>query len=780
MRIFKTILFVLVLLVGGLLILQCRTVGDIAPSPEDVPGFIPQKAPTNMPPMGGDLASNTVSATNGVSEPGTDAIVLISGSENADIQWTDRNPAARRVSKIFPDLDWMTPEPVLKAGDAITLALFDDAVFEAKLSKVTVYPNGAVGMTAHLTGAQQGTIYLSYSEQRLRASIEVLGGADYAVRYNAENEAHYAIEVDRENSTRLECSDEIRQPSRDILSGLLASTAISVPVAQVDAPAGSTVIDVMVVYTPAATQWASTNGGIETVIGLAMERANEVHTNSNTQTYLRLVHSAEVDYTESTTDPGKDLDRLTYTGGQYSSMDEVHEWRDTYGADLVCLVESTQLTGGLGWLMTTSAGEPNLGFCLARVEQLDWTYTMVHEWGHNMGCSHSKTQSVQPWDNDFRTYSAGWQWADTASGASIGYCSVMTYENFDGDGGNGYEYYEVGYFSNPDITYTGNSTNATGDADDGDNARSIREVRYAIADYRIALTTVTSLPCSNDFEQTFANWVPDGGGASWFRNSGDELNLPTAVNGGYSGTLDAHSGDYFLMFDAANNTGGTAFLDSIFDFSGYQEVSVDFWYHMECSFPSLAGDLTLQVSTNSASTWSNLWSGTVGTGWREAIVDLTAYAGVSNVQVRLRADIGSNWIYTYIMLDDIRVTGVPDPDRDDDGLPNEWEWFYFGSETNANPLALASNGVNTLLEAYIAGINPTNPASFFKTSLTNETGFIVQWSAISGRVYSVFGAANLLDGFLPLETNILWPQSSWTDTVDRSESFYQVDVKLAD
>ena len=779
MRIFKTILSILILLVGGLLFLQCRTVGDIAPSPEDVPGFIPQESPTNMPPAGGYLASNTVSATNGAPEPF--ATALIANSEDADIQWTDRSPAARRVRKIFPDLDWMTPEPVLKAGDAITLTLFDDAVFEAKLSNVTVYPNGAVGMTAHLTGDQQGTIYLSYIEQRLRASVEVLGGADYAVRYNAENEAHYAIEVDRENSILLECGDEIRQPSRDILSGLLVSAAISVPAAQVDAPDGSTVIDVMIVYTPAATQWASTNGGIETVIGLAMERANEVHTNSNTQVYLRLVHSAEVSYTESATDPGDDLDELTYTGGSYSEMDEVQTWRDTYGADLVCLVESTQLTGGLGWLMTDPTGTPDLGFCLARVEQVDWTYTMVHEWGHNMGCSHSKTQSSQPWESDdFRTYSAGWQWADTASSASIGYCSVMTYENFDGDDENGYEYRKVAHFSNPSIDYVGNSTNATGDVDDGDNARSIREIRYAIADYRIALTAVTSLPCSNDFEQTFANWVPDGGSTIWFRNSGDELNLPTAVNGGYSGTLDAHSGDYFLMFDAAHNTDGTAFLDSIFDFSGYQDVSIGFWYHMECSYPSLAGDLTLQVSTNSASTWSNLWSGTVGTGWREATVDLTSYTGASNVQIRLRADIGSNWIYTYILLDDISVTGVLNPDVDMDGLPNDWELLYFGGETNANPLALASNGVNTLLDAYIAGINPTNPASFFEVSLTNETGFIVQWNATSGRVYSVFGATNLLENFQPLETNILWPQSSWTDTVNRSESFYQIDVKLAD
>jgi len=94
--------------------------------------------------------------------------------------------------------------------------------------------------------------------------------------------------------------------------------------------------------------------------------------------------------------------------------------------------------------------------------------------------------------------------------------------------------------------------------------------------------------------------------------------------------------------------------------------------------------------------------------------------------------------------------------------------------------AVAANGVNTVLEAYIAGLNPTNPASLFEAALTNQsqTGFVVRWNAVSGRVYSVYGSTTLPDGFQPLETNILWPQNSWTDTVERAGSFYKVDVEL--
>ena len=184
----------------------------------------------------------------------------------------------------------------------------------------------------------------------------------------------------------------------------------------------------------------------------------------------------------------------------------------------------------------------------------------------------------------------------------------MTYEDFDNDDTNEYE--RVAHFSNPDINYTGNSTNPTGDAQDGDNARTMREMRTILANYR------DEIPVSDDI--------------------------------------------------------------------------------------------------------------------------------------------------------------------DEDGLPNDWELLYFGGETNATPTNIAANGINTLLEAYIAGINPTNPASFFEASLTNETGFVVQWNATSGRVYSVFGTTNLQESFQPLETNILWPQASWTDNVPNVESFYRIDVQLAD
>lgn len=521
--------------------------------------------------------------------------------------WTSRTPAAKRVRRIFPDPSWMTPDPVLKVGDRITLALFDDAVFDADISNVTRYPNGSVGMTAHLQGGQ-GTVYLSYFDGKLSASIEVGSGALFSIEFR--DGLYYAVEVDRANSDVLEGAESkivpVPYPAAEIFSapGMMSASVVTA------APAGVTIIDVMVVYTPAAKNWAATNSGIENVIAGAMQRANDAHTNSDTKVYLNLVHSAEVNYTEVSADA--DLDNLTYSNGVYSAMDEVHAWRNQYSADMVCLLEVATNFGGYGWVLNSTNGSPSYAFCLARVQQSRLTYTVVHEWGHNMGCHHSRTQVVQPGTNGLYSYSSGWQWDDELAHALYsykrGYCTVMTYEDANNDGTN--EYLRVARFSNPTNYYVGASTNATGDATNGDNARTIRNVRTVLANYRKS------------------------------------------------------------------------------------------------------------------------------------------------------------------------------PDLDYDGLPNEWELLYFGGETNANPAATASNGVNTVLEAYIAGLNPINSQSFFKTTAdAASNGFVVSWDSVTGRVYGVNWATNLLNSssFQTLETNIVWPQASYTDTLHDAEfrGFYKINVRMA-
>jgi hypothetical protein len=227
--------------------------------------------------------------------------------------------------------------------------------------------------------------------------------------------------------------------------------------------------------------------------------------------------------------------------------------------------------------------------------------------------------------------------------------------------------------------------------------------------------------------------------------------------------------------------------------------------------------------------FEEVWSTTATADWGDISIDLSAYAGQA-IYVRLEYITGDG-IYYYtdgsggVWIDSISLLEVSNPelegqpvhyttltglaagdytlaavltdtnsvaheigpsvtltvtadanDTDADGLPNDWELLYYGGETNANPAAMAANEVNTVMAAYITGIDPTDPDALFEAALTD--GSALRWTATSGRVYSVWSTTNLLESFQPLETNILWPQAGWTDTVPRVESFYRIDVEI--
>lgn len=257
-----------------------------------------------------------------------------------------------------------------------------------------------------------------------------------------------------------------------------------------------TVIDIMVLYTPAAKTWADSNGGIANVIANAVTLGNTSLANSSTSMQLNLVHSAEVSYTESGSS-NTDLDRLTNTSDTY--IDEIHTWRNTYKADIVTMFTFIEDTGGLGWLLGYKSGQPQYAFSICRVQQVGWTYTMVHELGHNMGAHHHKQQTVQPgptnWGSSWseNTWSAGWKWTTAASER---YCCLMSYTSGYPDGQT---YTRVAHFSNPSVTYGGYPT---GDAADGDNARTLREMRLTLASYRVAdKPTITTQPTSQTKNQ---------------------------------------------------------------------------------------------------------------------------------------------------------------------------------------------------------------------------------------------------------------------------------------
>ena len=120
------------------------------------------------------------------------------------------------------------------------------------------------------------------------------------------------------------------------------------------------------------------------------------------------------------------------------------------------------------------------------------------------------------------------------------------------------------------------------------------------------------------------------------------------------------------------------------------------------------------------------------------------------------------------------------------GIPIGWETQYFGSTNALNGGALDDwdqDGVNNLNE-YLAGTNPTNASSKFQVTHFDGQGgtnFVIQWSSVAGKRYTLQASTNLLAGFDGLVNNYVPatpPLNTQTFMVDQAQRrFYRVLVE---
>jgi hypothetical protein len=353
-------------------------------------------------------------------------------------------------------------------GDLLFISPFEESAVLGTIDRVETDVNGVVAVRAWIQGSD-GYLLLSSDKGRSLGRLVLPDRREYEISCPGGGTTHMIQEFAPDARIALYGGPPLIPPPP------AKSGPVRPPLATQAAADANTQIDTMIVYTPAARDYANLSSGINAYISLAMQLGQLGMDNSQTGIILRLVYSGVVNYTESGSSV-TDLSRLTNTGDGY--MDQVHTWRDTYGADLVHLFTKVEDTGGLGWLLQSPSGDPAHAFCLGRIQQVSWTTTTVHEWGHNMGCHHRKDQPTQPGPGLF-SYSAGWRWVGSDT---LKYCSIMSYQ----DAFGGIAPTQVEYFSNPNVLYQGTPT---GHPVDGDNARTLREIKTVISDYRSEVGT---------------------------------------------------------------------------------------------------------------------------------------------------------------------------------------------------------------------------------------------------------------------------------------------------
>jgi hypothetical protein len=308
------------------------------------------------------------------------------------------------------------------------------------------------------------------------------------------------------------------QRLRERQAAMGARTSALAPMAASATATATPTVDLLIGYTQGFVTAKGSTSAVVTRLNSMVDTANIGLQNSQVNGQIRLVHTMQVNYTDTNTNDaalgqltGYDTDTQKETTPN-AAFNALRTARETYKADLVSLVrpfrEPEQDSCGIAWLVgggkqgndvAPSNGWDYFGYSVVsdgtdRNEKDGKNYfceehTLAHELGHNMGSAHDRATSKgddgvldDPDDYGAFAYSFGYK-----PGA---FYTIMAY----GDKG------QTSYlaFSNPRITFCGGV--ACGVADSEDNARSLGTLLPIVGQFRASIVDEPPASVPNDLD----------------------------------------------------------------------------------------------------------------------------------------------------------------------------------------------------------------------------------------------------------------------------------------
>ena len=358
-------------------------------------------------------------------------------------------------------------------------------------------PNGSLSWIGEVAGNPGSLVVLTEQNGVVAGSITI-GPELYQINPTSHG-SHVFFQVDDE-SLPDSCHSPLIPEENNETSGNIHNEEFSITSTNV-----GNIIDLMVVYTPASSQRYGGQNGVEANIISAVEAANQAYLTSLIDMQLNIVHMEEVNYVET---GNMSITLSDLKGTTDGIMDEVHDWRNTYGADQVAMIsEDSNFCGIASVMINESTSFAPFAFSVTFSSCLS-NKTLAHELGHNQGNMHDRENSG---NEGAYPYSYGYR---RCVNDGTGFRTIMSYSCSGGT--------RVNYFSNPNVTYNGFPTGIDHDIDpdnSADTARSMNNTADTVSAFRASVTSnPPAAPSNLSASATSYNQID----LSWTDNSNDE------------------------------------------------------------------------------------------------------------------------------------------------------------------------------------------------------------------------------------------------------------------
>ncbi|MEM1120982.1 MAG: M12 family metallo-peptidase, partial [Bacteroidota bacterium] len=384
----------------------------------------------------------------------------------------------------------------------VEVNLFGTTKHRVAYLRTDVFTNNTTSWVGKIEKQPHSSVVFSEYEGTWAGRIQDNSGNRYLLVATEQTDAYALIELS--DKVINEGNDAVIRPETELRDDKATSRS-AMSICDVGSTCSNKTVDILIVYTAAVTANQGGTNAVLATFGNIISDMNTMNTNSAVNHTFNLIATHETNYVE-TSSASTDLNWL-------EADETALALREAHGADIVGLITNTPTNQycGLGNLNVSSTNySSNAAFSVTAWGCASGNRTFAHEVGHNMGLRHDRFVD----NNNSPCVHAHGYVNQAAFGSSDGakrWRTVMAYNSQ--CAASGFNCSRIGYWSNPNVTNTGDPMGSTTSGAEADAAYLLNRSICQVADFRsmptcptVSAVNANDLVCSGSLGSEISTW----------------------------------------------------------------------------------------------------------------------------------------------------------------------------------------------------------------------------------------------------------------------------------